>query len=173
MEKIFKIKKNKAVTLIEILLYISIVVIIVLAISSIWTITNESRIKNESINKVNHNGQAIMQLLSSTINEASGVNDLSSGDEGNQLSLNMRSPDTGTTIFSVSDGVLQITEGSNNSLNLTDNSVTLNDFTVKNMARPGTLPLLRIMFTIETNTTETALEQFYFSNDFISSFAIK
>ena len=80
-------QNNKAFTLIEILLYISMVSIIVLAISSFFVLIQRVKVKNEVIATVNNEGQFVSSIIERTIRESTSVITPTSDTPTNVLSL--------------------------------------------------------------------------------------
>ena len=82
-----KQKNKRGFTLIEILLYISMVSIIVLSISSFFVLIQRVKIKNQVITNVNNQGLFISGILDRTIRETSSIDEPSTGQSSNLLRL--------------------------------------------------------------------------------------
>ena len=122
-------QNNKAFTLIEILLYISMVSIIVLAISSFFVLIQRVKVKNEVIATVNNEGQFVSSIIERTIRESTSVITPTSDTPTNVLSL-PNSDGSRTEEKINSDGNFEIAnyDSDNNLLSkipLTDNQISV------------------------------------------------
>ena len=127
-------KKNEGLTLIELLLYLSLVIIIVLTISSFFIVVQKNKVKNEAISTVEDQGKFAMGVVSEAIHRAVRVVEPSLGDLTNSLILSMSDPTKDPTIFSVdNDGILNMTEGSNSPIPLTDERVLISGAPIFNL----------------------------------------
>ncbi|MCE9585499.1 prepilin-type N-terminal cleavage/methylation domain-containing protein [Candidatus Nomurabacteria bacterium] len=125
------IKKNKkGFTLIELVLYASLVSLLVLGVSSFWSIVKQFNLKNKSMTAVEDQGAFVADFISEHIRNAGEVClPLTSGISGRGAVLIIDdncSPNTSAqTRFAVSNGILSVKEGSSSPVetNLTDSRV--------------------------------------------------
>ena len=128
MLKIF-LKKNKfikirGITLIELLLYISLVAVIVLSISSFFVLIQRDDVKNQVMTNVNDEGKTVIDIINRAIREAKGITTPAAGTSDNSLVLSMADPVKDPTIFSVdTNGILNMKEGASSPVAITDSRV--------------------------------------------------
>lgn len=79
--------KNSGFTLIELILYASLVSLLVLGISSFWSIIKEVNLKNKSISAVEEQGAFVADVISQKIREAGNVCSPLPGESGEILDL--------------------------------------------------------------------------------------
>ncbi len=154
-------KNSKAFTLIEILLYLSIAVIVLFAITTFLSVVLDSRIKNEVILEVEQQGADVMELIKQTIRNANGINLPAQGNNENTLSLQVSDGTKNPTVFSTSSEVLQIKEGSQSPIPITSSRVRISDLVFRNMSKAGTPGLIRIEFTLRSKNPEEKIEYEY------------
>src|SRR3989344_533729 len=104
-----KIKTNGGYTLIELLLYVSLSAVMLLAISMTLSTFLEAKIKNQTISEVNGGGVQVMQFITQTLRNAIGINSPAIGTNGASLSLSVVDPAKDPTIFDLSAGEIRIT----------------------------------------------------------------
>ncbi len=129
-----KIKKNqkksvvqRGFTLVELLLYVSIIGAIVLSVAGFLSLLMQSRVKNQTISEVEQQGIQVMQIITQTGRNAGSINF--------------------TTAFDLSGGVIRINDGSG-PVALTNSRVTASGLTFQNLSRAGTPGTIRIQFTL-------------------------
>lgn len=141
-------KKDEGFTLIELLLHTSLLGIILLSVSILYSTLLTSRVKNQTIAEVDQQGTQIMQIVTRTIRNAEDVNSPSQGTSSSLLSVNVVDLAKDPTVFDIASGVFRITEGAGLSVALTNSNVTLSNVTFQNLTRTGTFGTVRIQFTI-------------------------
>ena len=141
-------------TLIELLLYVGLISSIILAVSMFLFVMLQARVKNQTMAEVEQQG---LQAINSPTTGASAVS----------LSLAVVAPNNPTAI-DVSSGVLQITEGPNPAVALTNNRVIVSGLTFQNFSRPSTPGTIRISFTL-THVNSNNRSEYNFSKIFYGS----
>src|SRR5689334_13460149 len=91
-------------TLIELLLYVSILSILLLSVVFFFTMTVESRIKNQSIAEVNDQGTAVMDYMAQTVRNATSISAPSAGTSAAALTLAVPTGSLSPTVFDISGG---------------------------------------------------------------------
>ncbi len=105
-------------TLIEFLVYIGIVTFLITAITfSALNILN-ARAKINAIERVSRNGETAMDIITSNIRDAKGVNSF-----GSSLSLETHYSHSDPTVFDLDEGQLRIKRGSDDAVSITDSNV--------------------------------------------------
>jgi len=74
-------------TLIELLLYISLVGALLISVTTYFATTADARLKNQSIVEVNQQGTAIMEMMSQTIRNATSITSPTTGTSGSSLTV--------------------------------------------------------------------------------------
>lgn len=137
-------RKYVGTTLIELLLYIGIVSVFLLALSSAWWMLSSAKNRNQVIEDVNQQSQAIVNLLNKEIRGASTLTSPANGTTSATLSL-----DAGATQIYLQSGDLYLKKGANAAVKLNSNFVSVSDFVVLNATSnsPKTLVTIEIQLT--------------------------
>ena len=85
-------KTNKGYTLIELIIYISLVSIMLLGITSFTKMVLQTRIRNQIIIEVEQQGIQITQILTHAIRNAENIIQPTTFNANNKLILNMKLP---------------------------------------------------------------------------------
>jgi competence protein ComGC len=171
--KIIKTKKDSGFTLIEMLIYVFIFSLFIFALFSFSNIVTNSRIHDQIILEVNGQGSQAIQSITQTVRNAKSVNSPTASNSSAVLSLETYDSATNPTIFSVtSGGVLQVKEGTNPEIDLTNNRVKVSNLSFSNLAEIGQPGIIRISFKL-SNLSESAISAKNYSADFIASGAIR
>ena len=141
--------KSNGFTLIELLLYV-VVASSVLFLSTFFISTLlESRVKNQTIAEVEQQGFHIMQIITSTIQNAEDITSPSAGNTSTSLTLDVIETSDDPTVFDLDGGILRITEGSNDPIDLTNTNVTVSNLSFENNSRSDTPGVVNVSFTVE------------------------
>ncbi len=128
-------KKIKGFTLIESLLYISLVSVVLLSFIGFITAIVESQNKTLTINEVNQNGAIVVDYLNNYFRSSDSINSPTAGNSANSLSLvnGVINP----VVVNITSGAIQITEGANPAISLTSSNVIASNLTFKNLTPTG------------------------------------
>ncbi len=135
---------QKGFTLIELIIYIGIVTVVLLAVINFGFEIIYGNVKSQAIREVQQNSRFVMEKIARIIEEASAINSPSPGNSADILSLEMANPNLNPTIFSVFDNKLRITQGVTGPYELTNNRVTVTDLQFTNLSytdTPGTVQI--------------------------------
>lgn len=135
-------------TLVELLLYVTIISAIIFTVIFFLQITLSTRVKNQTISEVEEQGSMVMQLLTQSARNALVINTPAAGGSGSILSLNTTLPATTPTVFDLSAGVIRITEGAGTAVALTNSRVNATNLTFQNLTGTATKGNVRIQFTL-------------------------
>ncbi|MAZ40570.1 hypothetical protein CL654_00425 [bacterium] len=102
---------KKGVTLIELLLYISIVGIIVGASIVLLITVQSSSTKNDSLVVVEEHGHNIIETITQAVRRADSVTGLVQGATSTTLTLVMSDSSINPTVFELASSTVQVTEG--------------------------------------------------------------
>lgn len=154
--------KQKGFTLIELILYIAIMGIVILAASGLYSLIVTSQIKNEAMSEVDGQGAQIMQIITQDIRNAAQVSIPSSpGSSGTTLTLTY--PDSTTTTFALQGTTLL----QNGTLSLNSSQIGVSSILFSNTSPNTTVAQsIRVQFTL-VNTH--GKELFTYSKQFIDS----
>jgi prepilin-type N-terminal cleavage/methylation domain-containing protein len=135
---------KKGFTLIEFLIYISILAsILVLMVGFFWNIIF-GNIKETSYQEVQQNGRFALTKMFQEIRKATKINAPSPGSSANFLSLAMTDPDLNPTVFRLKDGKLTISQGGNPAIELTTDRVIVANLLFTNLSYEDTPGTIRI-----------------------------
>lgn len=165
-------KAQPGFTLLESMLYIAIAAVVVMASTVFYQILLESRIKNQTIAEVEQQGARVMRVMSQAVRSASAINLPAEGERDATLTLATYVGATDPTVFAVSDGVINIQEGSDKPIDLTNSRVSASELLFYNVSRPATPGLVRIEFTL-TYVNTSGRNEFAYSKTFITSAALR
>jgi type II secretory pathway pseudopilin PulG len=164
--------KTRGFTLLEILLYIGIVAILLLALSAFLRVVLEARIKNQAIAEVEGQGTAVMQIITQTLRNATALNSPTVGTSAVNLSVNTPIIGLNPTVFDLSGGVLRVTEGANPIVNITSSQVLVTNLLFSNLSAASTKGIMQVRFDISNNSSSTNFE-YKFTKTFIGSASLK
>src|SRR5580692_3516453 len=99
---------RRGFTLVELLIYISISAIVLMALANFFALLFYAQVNDRIIANVQEQGTAAMELMTQTIRDASAITTPATGTTATSISL----AGTTSTIFNVSSGILQIAEAS-------------------------------------------------------------
>jgi len=160
---ITKIKSNKrkksAFTIIEFLIYFTILTTLILVVVSVSFQVIKSKTKLETTQNVTQNARLILEKIVDSIHNAESINSPSIGQSSNSLSLSFIDNFKNPTIFDVSSGVLRIKEGGGAIIPISSTTVLISDIIFTNMSYDNTHGTIRIQLTV--NSSSTSVEQEY------------
>lgn len=144
----YQLKAGTGFTLIELLLYIAISSILLLALSIFLSTLIQARIKNQTIMEVENQGLLVMRQITQTIRNAEAITVPAEGSNASSLTLDVITVAQDPTMFDVSGGVIQVTEGAAAPIALTNSRVTVSSLTFYNLSRTGTPGTIRIQLVL-------------------------
>lgn len=161
-----RIKQNNGFTLIELLLYIALTTIMVGVLGGIGNNVLASRAKANALGEVHYSAQFVLEKIISTVQKAESIDLPAVGATSTTLSLSMTDVSKDPTVFSLSNGVLSIREGSGPTTTLSTNAVQVEEFTITNVSYSNAPDSVRIKMYIEAYNPEgrqeyEARETFY------------
>lgn len=138
-------------TLIELVIYFAIVAVILLVAVNFGFRIIENRTQIMAYREVQQNSRFAMDLVVKKIRSASWVREPAAGATSSSLILGMPDQSFNPTIFEVTDGVLQVTEGANGPFPITSDQVKISNFLLTNTSYAGTPGNIGIDITVEYN----------------------
>lgn len=164
--------KPKGFTLIEIMIYIALTAMLMVALSSFLNMTLESQVKVDTMNNVENNGWRAVSYIDQTIRNSTGITSPTEGQSVSTLTLTMADASKNPTVFSITDGQLYIQEGIGDPVSLLPVNVIISNLTFTNAATSGMPALIRYEFDLENNSPSDRQEYVY-SKNFFSSTGIR
>lgn len=150
-----KNKRTKGISLIETLIYVAIFSIFVVALASFSRSILSARVHNQIVLEVNDQGSRAMKTITQTLRNASQVNSPTISNTALNLSVVTDIPATNPTVFSLTGGVLYVTEGSASATALTNSKVVMSNLLFSNLSRSGTPNIIKVSFTL-TSASSTS-----------------
>lgn len=149
----------KGFTLIELIIYITIVSgVLIVFLNFGWEVIN-GNIKSQSMREVQQNSRFAMQKITENIFSAKGVNFPLYGELNNYLSLEMEDPDLNPTLFELNGDKLIITQGINGPYSLTNDRVKVASLEFINLSYLDTPGTIKIKISIK-HINENNLNQY-------------
>mgnify|MGYP003393635783 CR=1 FL=1 len=168
----YSLQTNRGFTLIELLLYVAISSVILLVTMFFLQTLLESRIKNQTIAEVEQQGLQSIQIITQAVRNAATINSPAQGASAASLSIDTYTAGNNPTIFDLSSGALQITEGASATVALTNSRVTVSALTFQNLSRASTPGTVRVQFTI-TQVNTSGRNEYNFSKTFYGSASLR
>lgn len=142
---------KKAFTLVELVIYLSIVaVLLIVAGSFTWSII-KSDVKTGSHREIQQNGRLAMEKITRSIKAASEINSPNIGESGDFLSLAMSNEDLNPTVIELSDNEILLTQGVNGPYALTSDQVLVANLQFTNLSYEDTPGTVRVEMTLDYN----------------------
>ena len=163
---------KKGFTLIEMLLYLSILSVVILALSSFMFLSYTSRVKASVIAEVEQQGSQTMNLITQNIRNAATITAPAAGSAGSSLTLTEYTGAVSPTVFNQSGNILRITEGATAAVNITSNRVVVSGLNFQNLSRSGTPGNIKITFTL-THINPDNRGEYIYSKTFTSTASLR
>jgi len=162
----------KGFVLIEVIVYIAIIGLILVAVGTLATVANHARAKQVVEREVEDQGRQVLEEILSTVRNSSGITTPSSGVTGSTLSMTVDSAPASPTVFTLSGSTLKITEGATTAVSLTNSNVLATAFSVQNLSRASTPGTVRVNFTLSGTITSGSVP-FVYSKTFYGSASLR
>lgn len=158
--------------LIEVIVYVAIIGLVLVAVGTLAAITNHARAKQLIEREVEDQGRQVLENILQTVRNSSGIVAPAEGATATSLSANVDSAPLSPTVFSLSADTLQITEGSGTAVSLTSSNVIATAFSAQNLSRSGTPGTIRVNFTLSGASTSGSIP-FIYSKTFYGSASLR
>ena len=140
--------KFKGFTLIEVLLYVAMLAVFVVVISTFWQGLLDVTEKGKAMNTVNTEGQFIMTKILQRIRESNSITSPLPGNSSPTINLVYSNVNLNPTIFDLSSGNLRVSEGPSTFANLNSPDVIISDVVFSNSSGPDSLGSIRVEFEV-------------------------
>ena len=148
MDKLKLQKNRKGFTLVETLLYVSIVSIMLLVMSAFLFLILQSRTKYQTISEVDQEGIQVVQIITQTIRNSKKINVPAVGASGATLSVDMLDAGKTPTVFNSAGTNMQIKEGTGVITPLTASKITVSGLSFSNVSMVNTPGVVKFQFTL-------------------------
>lgn len=163
-------KRLKAFTLIEILLYVGLVSIFSIVIIAFFVVISETNSKYTITEEVESDGLSILETFDSYLANGNTLTGLTFGTNSNTITFTSYVASADPVTLQLSGGNLQIREGSGGTFtNLNSNRVSVSNLIFSNFTPNGSLrPTIKYQFTLTSLNTQniTYSKTFYGSTTF-------
>lgn len=154
-------KHRSGFTIIELLIYLGIFSIVIMAVGIIVFQTITNKIQSETIQEVGYHAQMIMDKITTSVAGAVSVASPVSGQTGTSVSLVVADPTKTPTVWYVSSGTLYVQEGADQPVAVSSDLVTITDVSFVNVAPVGVPGSIRVTMTIASSNTSGRSEYQY------------
>ena len=168
----YPLPTSKGFTLVETLLYVSIVSVMLLVMSAFLFLILQSRTKFQTISEVDQNGIQVMQAISQTIRNAKQINIPAQGATGATLSLEVENAGKTPTIFNSSGSSIQIKEGTNATISLTSSKISVSGLEFQNVSKTNTPGIVKFQFTL-SHINPSGRQEYDYSKTFYGSASLR
>ena len=152
----------KGFTLVEMILYVSICSVVLLAASMFLTVLLETRVRSQSIAEVNQQGFQVMSLITSTIRNGRSIQTPVAGATSSTVSITTSNALLNPTIFDISSSTFRIKEGATNPIPLTNSRVKVSGLMFQNLSSSSSIEkIIRITYTISYLSNQDKYEYMY------------
>jgi Tfp pilus assembly protein PilW len=159
---------SQGFTLIELLLYVVLATILLTSLMSFIGLIGASQVKNKTISEVTQQGVFLMDSITRTIRSADTVTQPAAGVSAATLTVTVPTAANSPTVFSLSSGVVRMTEGAGSPIALTSPQVQVTNLTFTNLTRLGSRPIIRVSATVNRSAS-AGLQEYSFQRTFVSS----
>lgn len=165
----FSKNKRRGFTLLELLLYISASGMLLMSTSLFLSTLLQSRIKNQTVAEVEQQGLQVMHIITQSIRNADALTSPQLGQNSSSINLTESGEEI---IFNISNGVVQLKEGTGNAIPLTNSRVIASDINFSNVGLVDTNGSIKVSFKL-THRNETGRNEYAFSKDFFGSASLR
>lgn len=143
-----QITERPGFTLVELLIYVAVFSVLVGGLATFVTSMQAARLRSQTVFEVQDQGENALRMMTQAVRNGTAITTPAVGANGATLSLTTPDGATSPTTFSLSNGVLQISEGAGGPIALTNNQVTISQLIVTNVSHPSTPGVVQIQFTV-------------------------
>ena len=176
MNKINRIKQNKAIrqgfTLVELVIYMTILGSMITVLTSFVVLTYESKIKSQVVAEVEQSGSQVMDIILQTTRNATLINTPLAQASGSSLSINTISGITTPTVFDLNNSKIRIKEGTGVATNLVGNRLLVNSLSFSNLTEAGASGTIRVQFTLTYNNS-SGMKEYDYSKTFYGTASLR
>jgi len=165
-------KYQKSFTLIELLLYVSIIGTVIFSVVGFLFLLMQSRVKNQTIAEVEQQGLQVMQLVTQTARNAETITAPAPGASASSLTLDVATVADDPTIFDLASGAIRIQEGADSAVALVNSRVIASALSFQNLSRASTPGTVRIQFTL-THVNPAGRNEYSYNKTFYGTATLR
>jgi len=163
-------KKQHGFTLIEVLLYIVLSGMLLVVLVSLFTLSLNSRQKNQTITEVDQQGAAALEQITAALRSATAFTAPATGVTANSLTITVPTASLSPTVISLSGSTLQIKEGTATAVPITNSRVVVSNLSFQNLSRASTAGVMQVSFTV-SHLNSLNRNEFEYQKTFTTSVA--
>ncbi len=164
--------RSRGFTLIETLLYASIISVLILSFSVFFSIILQSRIKHQTMSQLDQEGIQAVQIVSQTIRNSKIINLPAQGATGATLSLDIFDNVKNPVVVNSSAGNIQIKEGTGAVIPLTSSEILVSNLLFSNVSRNDTPGIIKFQFTL-THINPSLRNEYDYEKTFYGSASLR
>lgn len=172
VKRLFQNKK-RGFTLIEVVLYVAIAGMVVFALGFLVKESGETRLRQRVMAEVEQQGLLISDHISQAIRNAASITTPSAGNTTSSLTLAYADVLKNPTVFDVSADAVQITEGAESPIPLTNTRVLVTDFSFHNLSLASTPGSVQFSFTLNYVLSSDDATRFQYSRTFYGAASLR
>lgn len=152
---------RKAFTLIELLLYVTVLGVVVLGMSIFLSVLQHQGARSGVIAEVEDQSLAPMEIMTQVIRNATSSSSPAIGTSGSSATILGTNALTNPTVFSLNTGAIMMKEGTAAAVALTTGKVIVSGLTFTNMTTATSPGTIRIQYTVSYNNPDSMPEYTY------------
>ncbi len=146
--QINQLRNNNGFTLIEIIIYVAIIGIVMTSFIAFGMSISSARSKTYVVQEVQGNARMLIDIISQKIKRAQAITSPTAGQSNGAMTLDMPYSESDLT-FSMTDGIVYLTEGSGDPQAIVSNEVEVENFQFSNIGLNGSVDSILVEFDME------------------------
>ncbi len=168
-----KNNKKNGFTLLELLLYVTLVGLLLGAITTFFYTSTSARVRTQAISDVDQQATLALSTIAQAVRNADSITNPAIGSSGTQLTLASLTSSLNPTIFEVSGTTLQTREGASGAaISLTNSRIQVTNLTFKNVTRSSTPGAVQISLTVK-RFNPSGRNELSYQKTFITTAAVR
>jgi prepilin-type N-terminal cleavage/methylation domain-containing protein len=163
---------QRAFTLVELLVYIAIFAVMIVAVSTFMIQLMQSKAKHIVISEVEQQGLMVMQEITQAIRNAEAITSPTAGNNSATISIDALATADDPTLFDINSDIIRIKEGTDAYVNLTNSKLTASALNFSNISRASTPGTIKVQFTLTYYNPEST-KAFEYEKTFYGSASLR
>ncbi len=159
-------------TLIELILYMSILGSLLTGVTLYFGTSTDARVKSQSVVEVNQQGSLVIDAITQSIRNANSITSPAAGSSAASLTLAMPAGTDNPMVIDAPSSVLRISRGGGSAVNVTNSLVQISSLSFTNLSRSGTSGVVRVSFII-SRVNPSNKNEYDFQKTFYASAALR
>ncbi len=139
---------QKGFTLVELLLYIGLAAMILIAVVEVTAVVLQARVKYQTVTEVEQQGKQILQIVSQIVRNANSITSPLAGQQGTSATIAVATPAKNPTTIALTGDQLFLTEGFGAPVALHADYLAVSNVQFKNISTAGSSGSVLIRFTL-------------------------